>query len=166
MEPKKVLEEFQDFLAPRLDTYEQAIYLYVFRHSRLIGLDEVVIGFKSARKRMACGVGEKGKPMSEHTAYYKLQSLQSKGCIKILDSTREGRKIRLNLPSEIPGVIPAELPPSNPLALEEIDFFLPENRQAILRRENNQCFYCLRKLNPQNYVIEHVVSRPEGNNSY
>ncbi|HVA65376.1 MAG TPA: HNH endonuclease signature motif containing protein [Elusimicrobiota bacterium] len=166
MELKKILEEFQDFLAPRLDTYEQAIYLYIFRHSCLIGLDEVVIGFKSARKRMACGIGEKGKPMSESTAYEKLQSLQSKGCIEILDSTREGRKIRLKLPAEIPGVILAKSPASNPPVLEEIDFFLPQNRQAILSRENDQCFYCLRKLNPQNYVIEHVVSRPEGNNSY
>ena len=32
---------------------EQAIYLYVFRHSRLLGVEEVLIGFKSARKKMA-----------------------------------------------------------------------------------------------------------------
>ncbi len=73
--------QFQDNLAPRLDTYEQTIYLYVFRHSRLIGIDEVTIGFKSARTRMACGIGEKGKPMSEGTAYLKLASLQAKGCV-------------------------------------------------------------------------------------
>lgn len=41
--------QFQDFLAPKLDTYEQAIYLYIFRHSRMLGKPEVVIGFKSAR---------------------------------------------------------------------------------------------------------------------
>ena len=49
----RVLQEFQDFLAPKLDCYEQAIYLYLFRHSRLHGKAEVVVGFKSARKRMA-----------------------------------------------------------------------------------------------------------------
>ena len=35
MEPKQFIEQFQDFLSPKLDTYEQALYLYIFRHSRL-----------------------------------------------------------------------------------------------------------------------------------
>lgn len=70
------LLDFQDHLAPKLDTYEQAIYLYIFRHSRLVGLEEVVIGFKSARTRMACGVGQDGSPMSESTMYKKLTQLE------------------------------------------------------------------------------------------
>jgi len=162
----QVLKDFQDYLAPRLDTYEQAIYLYIFRHTQLIGLNQAVIGFKSERRRMACGVGESGKPMSENTAYSKLQSLQQKGCIVIVDSNREGRLIRLNLPSEIPGVVvlPEETLPSD---LEAEDFFkIPENRVRILEREGHRCFYCLRKLTEDNYVIEHTVSRPAGNNSY
>ncbi len=51
-------KDFQDWLAPRLDTYEQAIYLYILRHGPLQGLDAVVIGFKSARKKMAFGIGD------------------------------------------------------------------------------------------------------------
>lgn len=166
LELDRFVKEYQDYLAPRLDTYEQAIYLYVFRHSRLIGCEEAVIGFKSARRRMACGIGEKGKPMSEGTAYEKLQSLQEKGCIVILDTNREGRRIRLRLPSEIPGVVvPDELPQG--LDLEVEDFFTVEaNRRRILEREGRQCFYCLRELTAENYVIEHVVSRPAGGNSY
>ena len=74
-------------MAPKLDAYEQAIYFYLFRHTRLLDLEETVVGFKSARRRMACGIGEKGKPMSESTAYVKLQSLEQKGCIVVLDST-------------------------------------------------------------------------------
>jgi hypothetical protein len=76
MELEQFFKDFQDHLAPRLDTYEQAVYLYLFRHTRFVGLEEAVIGFKSARRRMACGVGEKGKPMSENTAYEKLRSLE------------------------------------------------------------------------------------------
>jgi len=53
-------------LAPNLDTYEQAIYLYLLRrHSRLQGADEITVGFKSARRRMAKGIGNKDTPMSE-----------------------------------------------------------------------------------------------------
>jgi len=161
----QVFKDFQDFLAPRLDTYEQAIYLYLFRHSRLIGLDEVVVGFKSARRRMACGVGEKGKPMSEHTAYEKLQSLQQKGCIAILDTNRQGRRLRVHVPSEIPGVVRGDEPLALP-DLEEQDFFAEDNRERILAREGQRCFYCMRDLHGDNYVIEHVVSRPQGNGSY
>ena len=54
---REFFEHFQDHLAPKLDTYEQAIYLYVFRHSRLLNLEEITIGFKSARHRLATGVG-------------------------------------------------------------------------------------------------------------
>ncbi|MBI4382161.1 MAG: HNH endonuclease [candidate division NC10 bacterium] len=166
MELEQFFKDFQDHLAPRLDTYEQAIYLYLFRHTRLVGLEEAVIGFKSARRRMACGIGEKGKPMSENTAYEKLQSLQEKGCIVILDSNREGRKIRLRLPSEISGVVVSARPAAPP-DLEMQDFFdVEENRARILTGEGHRCFYCLRQLNGENYVIEHVLSRPAGDNTY
>jgi hypothetical protein len=166
VELEQFFRDFQDHLAPRLDTYEQAVYLYLFRHTRFIGLEDAVVGFKSARRRMACGVGEKGKPMSENTAYEKLRSLAEKGCITILDSTREGRKIRLYLPFEISGVIVPEASVAPP-DIETEDFFNDEgNRDRILMREEHRCFYCLRQLNGENYVIEHVVSRPTGNNTY
>jgi hypothetical protein len=164
---KQFIEQFHDFLAPKLDTYEQALYLYIFRHSRLLGLGEVVIGFKSARARMACGIGEKGKPMSENSAYEKLQSLKSKGCIDIVTTERTGRRLRLRLPAEIPDLVTEPPDEASAVGIEEMDFFsTPENRPLILERESHRCFYCMRNLNAENYVIEHVVSRPEGNNSY
>ena len=166
MDLQQFIAEFQDHLAPKLDTYEQAIYLYIFRHSRLIGLTEVTIGFKSARSRMACGIGEHGKPMSENTAYVKLRSLESKGAISILRTEHTGRLISLHLPNEIPGLIPS---PENAakINVEEMDFFeVPENRLLILKRENSRCFYTLEKLDERNFVIDHVVSRPDGDNSY
>lgn len=159
--------QFQDHLAPKLDTYEQALYLYIFRHTRLIGKDEAVIGFKSARVRMACGVGAKGTPMSESSAYEKLMSLASKGCVKIIGTERAGRRLHLNLPDEVPGIIPELANEASLLSIEDLDFFeMPENRTAILERESYRCFYCLRAINSDSYVIEHVVSRPAGNNSY
>lgn len=166
MDLEVFIREFQDFLAPKLDTYEQAIYLYIFRHSRFLDKTEATFGFKSARSRMACGVGEKGKPMSETTAYLKLNSLQQKGAIEILRTEHTGRLIKLNLPSEISGLIP-EPTPVKELNLEEMDFFeVPENRQMIFERENRRCFYTLRPIDEKNFVIDHIVSRPTGDNSY
>lgn len=166
MDVVQFVKDFQDHLAPRLDTYEQAIYLYVFRHSRLIGLEEVTIGFKSARSRMACGIGEKGTPMSEGSAYKKLQSLHAKGAISIIRTEHTGRLLRLNLPSEIPCVIPAPSTKEE-VSIEDMDFFeVPENRLLILARESHRCFYTLAQLDDKNFIVEHVVSRPSGNNGY
>ncbi len=166
MDPKLVIEQFHDHLAPTLDTYEQAIYLYLLRHSRLQGVEEIVVGFKSARRRTAFGVGEKGKPMAERTCYDKLRSLGSKGCVELVSSEREGTRVLVRLPSEISGLIKSPLQAA-PIALENMDFFgVPENRRAILDREDGRCFYCQRVVNQANHVIEHVVSRPGGDDGY
>lgn len=158
--------QFQDHLAPRLDTYEQALYLYAVRHSRLVGLTDVVIGFKSARAAMAFGIGKAGTPMSERVCYEKLRSLEKKGYVQILGTEHAGTKLRVLLPSEVPGLLPGEAS-APPLSLEAMDFFeVPENRLLIFRREAGRCFYCLRSIDEKNHVVEHAISRPNGDNSY
>lgn len=166
MDAKRFLEQFQDYLSPKLDTYEQVIYLYVVRRSRLRGECEAVIGFKSARRQIALGIGTAGSPMSEKTCYDKLRSLEKKKCLEIIGTEHLGTRVRVALPDEIPGLITTAQPLA-PISLEEEDFFeIAASRQRILKREGNRCFYCLRVLNEQNYVIEHVRSRPQGDNSY
>jgi len=166
MDLKAFIKGFQDHLAPKLDTYEQAIYLYVFRHSRFEGKNDIVIGFKSARSRMAFGIGQDGSAMSENQSRKKLRSLQSKGCLQVLGVERAGTRIRLNLPSEIPGII-ARSDAAKIATLDEMDFFSePALRELIIKREGSRCFYCLKTLEPDTYVIEHVTSRPSGDNSY
>ena len=166
MDLQIVIEEFQDYLAPTLDVYEQAVYLYIFRHSRLLGLSEATIGFKSARLKIALGKGQEGARMAENTCYEKLRSLEAKGCLRVLGTERGGTRVRLNLPSEIPDLIPPAQHAAA-ITLEEMDFFsVPAHRLAIFQREHGKCFYCLRGLEPTSYVIEHVVPRPEGSNTY
>ena len=115
---------------------------------------------------MAFGVGAKGTPMADNTCYEKLQSLKAKGCLQILGTERDGQRLHLFLPSEIEGLIPPEQVVAV-LSIEEMDFFaVAENRPLILNREGNKCFYCRRTIDSSNYVIEHVMSRPDGNNSY
>lgn len=158
--------QFQDHLAPKLDAYEQAIYLYVFRHGRLLGLEEVTIGLKSARHRLAMGAGQKGKAMSENTAYEKLASLQEKGYITVVRTNHTGRVLRLHLPCEISGLLPLDEPEIQ-VDIEQMDFFnVPENRVLLLEREHFKCFYTLQSLDKDNFIVEHVVSRPMGDNSY
>jgi 5-methylcytosine-specific restriction endonuclease McrA len=166
MDSTEFLILFHDYLAPKLDTYEQAIYLYVIRHSRLVGLDSVTIGFKSARAALASGTGEAGKSMSETTVYGRVQSLMQKGCFESVESTSKGSLIKPRLPNEIENLIPPSVE-EKVQDIEDMDFFNDvENRILILKRENYQCFYTLKRLTADNFVIDHVVSRPNGTNSY
>jgi hypothetical protein len=166
-ELREFFQQYQDYLAPKLDTYEQAIYFYIFRHTRFIGQDEAVIGFKSARARLATGIGEGGKPMSESSNSSRIASLQRKGCITVVQTEHKGRRIRCHLPKEISGIIPHNPSTPDEIDLESIDFFNDEeNRLAILKREGFRCFYTLKSIDENSFVVEHVVSRPNGNNGY
>ena len=132
----QVFAQFQDHLAPRLDVYEQAIYLYVLRHTVIEGKREEIIGFKSARKKLAFGVGKAGTPPSEEGIVYdKLKSLEAKGCIRVAGSERSGTRVQIVLPSEIPNLVPVATRAA-PIDFEALDFFaVPENRKLILERE-------------------------------
>jgi len=162
------IKEIIDFAEPKMDVYEFAIYMYLIRYTRLLGKNDGLFGFKSIRKTMVIGVGEKGTPMSEGTCYRKLKSLEIKGFIKTIASEHKGQRIQVYYPSEIDGFVIDDIDNKKPeLDIEEIDFFeIPENRIKILDRDNWECFYCFTKLTEDNYVLEHVISRPEGKNTY
>lgn len=64
------------------------------------------------------------------------------------------------------GIIPSHVSEVLKLDIESVDFFAAENRSYILNKENHRCFYCQRAINKETYVIEHVISRPAGNNTY
>src|ERR1700681_3002146 len=102
----QIFAQYQDHLAPRLDVYEQAIYLYVLRHTVIEGKREETIGFKSARKKLAFGIGKAATPPSEGIIYEKLRTLETKGCIKVVGSERSGTRVQIVLPSEIPNLVP------------------------------------------------------------
>jgi len=160
------LQAFSDHVAPNLDVYEQAIFIYLLRHSYLEGSDSLVIGLKSARKKMGFGAGDASRPMSEATITKKVQSLEAKGLIQKSGSGRSGTRLTVLKPTETSFFSVASQPPIQQ-DIEEIDFFDdPVGREAILRREGGRCFYCFASLDKDNYVMEHVVSRPVGDGSY
>lgn len=163
---RKFVADYQDYGAPLLDVYEQAIYIYIVRHTFLNDVEEAVIGFKSARKKMAFGTGKAGTPPSETIVYEKLRGLERKGFVTIVASERTGTRIRLMSPFLNEGLRPKRH--SSPyIEIENADFFEnPSNRKLILKRECHRCFYCSAALDENNYVIEHVISRPLGDNSF
>ena len=161
MDAKQFLIEFHDHLAPRLDTYEQAIYLYLVRHIRLEGQQQATVAFKSARRRLATGIGESGKPMSESTVRKKIRSLEKKRVVKVVDVTHRGLVFEVRLPTEI-GIVPAD-DRTEEVDIDNLDFLSdPNYRVTILEREERRCFYTLVELNENNFVIDHVVATSRG----
>jgi HNH endonuclease len=162
----KFLRDFVDHASPKLDTYEQAIYLLLVRRTYLEGLTETVLPVQSAAGRTALGIAKKGARISRDVYRKKLQSLERKGFVRIAGTEYRGTRIRVLLPSDVPGIVP-DIPPKSHIDLETLDFFaVPKLRDSIFAREGGTCFYCRTCLNDNNRVIDHLVSRPKGDNSY
>jgi hypothetical protein len=160
------IKQYVDFVVPRLTTYEQAIYLYIVRHSRLLGRPEITIGFNAAARKNAFGLGRTGATMASHACRDTLRSLQAKGLVSIVSSDHDGFRLSPRLPSEVPGIVPD---PAGKISVDPLtlDFFeAADNRELILEREGNACFYCLRLLDERTFVIEHIRPRAEAGSSY
>lgn len=166
MDARTALEQFQDHLAPQLDVYEQAVYLYALRHSRLVGKPNVTIELKDVQHKIAKGLGRRGSRLTPQTCLNKLKSLDAKGCVELAASNRRSVDIHVLLPSEMPDVVTGEAPAVAP-DLDGVDFVtVAENRRRILKRDDGRCFYCRKKINESNSVIDRASPRPAGDNGY
>ena len=158
---ENTIKEIEDYLIPylNLDTYEKSLYYHLFRHTRLIGKNETLFVISHAPSKVG---------ITDYSAREKIRKLDKKGCIKIKETTRDGLLVELFLPNEIEGCINEKVHEKIVIDIEEIDFFKNnEYRILILNRENYKCFYCYKKIQKENYVLDHVTSQVNGgNNSY
>ena len=166
IDARTAIEQFQDYLAPQLDVYEQAVYLYILRHSRLIGKPRLKVELKTVRHQIAKGLGRRGSRIGAATCLEKLRSLDAKGCISLSTSCEAAPTVRVFIPSEIPGLVES-IGGECTADLDSMDFFNDAtNRRRVLKREDGRCFYCRRKLSDSNTSIDHVSPRPSGDNGY
>ena len=162
---EEILIEIQDKLVPILDSYEQAIYHYIFRHTYLAGVQTCL--FTTNTAEIGLGIGDNSKQPSSKTRSKKLRSLESKGCIQIIERSNRGITVKLLLPSEIPSIQVQEVKTEN-FDIEKLDFFKDRRLlKSILDREDNRCFYTGRKITDKNCYLDHVIPQVNsGNNSY
>ena len=139
----KNLIDIQDFLVPKLDTYEQAIYHYILRHTYLIGQDSTLFSTRSAE--IGLGSGVDGNTPSGNQKSKKLRSLELKGAVKILERSHKGILVQIVLPKDVDGLIYASTQPE--LEIESLDFYKDKRLLvSILEREGYKCFYTGKKL--------------------
>lgn len=149
------IAEVSDRLIPQLhlDPYEQVLYWYLFRQTHLSDAVEATISYAAIKR--AIGV-------TKTAATRRLRSLEEKGCIKVVDKGWGGTKVSVFIPERILGLSAAS-GEAQPVDIEAINFFAQEKyRDAILQREGNTCFYCLRKLSTENCALDHLVPQSDG----
>jgi HNH endonuclease len=157
---EQVYSDVEDILAPSLglDPWERVLYYHLLRHTRLKGQNSGM--FAVAPLSKAVGI-------SDFKVRDVLRSLHRKGCARIEDRSRNGHLVAVLLPSEIPGLQrPSE--EFTPLDIESLDFFT-ERRYlaALLARENNMCFYCMKQLAEATCELDHLIPQAEKlDNSY
>ena len=110
-----VLKQCEDHLFSRmqLSTRERALYYHLLRHTHAEGKTTALFALLPLAQALA---------VAESSAREDIRSLNDKGCIRIEDRSRQGHRVRVLLPEEIEGVIPAAA--SAPAVdLEQLDFF-------------------------------------------
>ena len=150
-----VLADIEDRLFPtlRLDVWERTIYYHLLR--RTLDTDTNTVQIALAPAARATG-------MSEAKIRTAIRSMATKGCVRIEDRGKNGHVVRLLLPHEIERVRVDALA-EVPLCIEDIDFY--EDRRyvgAILRREDDACFYCTRIVTAETVALDHVIAAVEG----
>ncbi|MCL4523984.1 MAG: HNH endonuclease [Acidobacteria bacterium] len=151
----QVCKDIEDHLVPylRLGSGERAMYYHLLRHSRAEGKRVLQI----SKRVLARNVGTSATTVHGH-----LRALEQKGCVKIVERNLAGHSIEVLTPAEIPGCVRAGMA-AEVVAVEGADCFKNERlRAAILRREQNACFYCLRPMATGAAVFDHVVASAQG----
>jgi len=153
----QVYRDVEDHLVPglRLSMSERAVYYHLLRHSLVEGRRIVHISKRSLYRGVGCAF---------MTAHRGLHLLEQKGCLRIRERGRSGHTIEVLTPSEVP----ACARPGPATEWGTADCFKSERmRAAILRREQDACFYCLRRLPAGAAMFDHAVPLVAGgDNSY
>ena len=157
----EVMKDFVDYLMPELKPHESAVYIFLLRKSHLdSGSQSVRVGQRSTAPQY--GRGKEASAPSRNQLIKQLKSLESKGCIAIGNTNREGTLYTVLLPREI-GLVKAKLDTITSTQPEIDDYFTtPSRRKEIFERDNWCCGYCGERVNEANATLDHVVPQRLG----
>lgn len=156
----------EDWLIPalRLNTHERALYYHLLRHTRLRGRRRV----RMSRRQAARATG-----LSTATARHYLRQLVRKRCIRFAERSLRGALLEVFLPVEVAARWPRSLRRLHHEERRDVAgqprawprrAHTPgaELRAAIFRRERGRCFYCRRRLDARDWVLDHVAPAARG----
>lgn len=157
---EQVYADIEDLLGPGLDLdpWERVLYYHLLRHTRLKGKESGTFAVAPLSNAV---------PLSDFKVRDVLRSLHRKGCIRIEDRSRNGHLVHVLLPAEVPGLSRPGVQPA-PVDIELLDFFTGRRYvEALLLRERDACFYCLRQVAKESCELDHLIPQMKDlNNSY
>ena len=95
--------------------------------------------------------------MSDWSIRADIRALHSRHCLEIVERSQAGHLVRVFLPTEIEGAFPSDTP-AQPVDIESLDFFSGRRfLSALMEREGDSCFYCMRSVRVDTCALDHVV---------
>jgi hypothetical protein len=155
MDAAFIIKQCEDHLFPalKLSVRERVLYYHLLRHTHFEGKPAALVAILPLANAMG---------VAESSAREDIRTLNERGCIKIEDRSRNGHLVRVLLPEEIEGVAPKSAPLVE-LELDGLDFYSGRRfLAALLAREGNRCFYCLKSVRSESCELDHVMSRANG----
>jgi len=156
----ETIQHIEDHLVKKLslDPWERVLYYHLLRHTHVLGKQKAVFSIATVAKSSG---------LSESKVRDSFRSLNRKGCLRIENRSGKGHVIHVLLPVEVDGVVPV-LQPEQHVDIESIDFYKDRRYiSALLKREANLCFYCLREVSADSCHHDHVKPQVDAaDNSY
>jgi hypothetical protein len=148
----RIWAALEDRLYPqrRLSPADRALYAHLLRHSRLAG---------RRRVRMTMGSLARGAGLCHSTARRRLKELERQGCVRMGPPGRRGVEVEVLLPDEVL----SQPAPAEP-RLRRLAYPDRALRRAVMTRDGDRCFYCLRELKREG-VLDHVIPLAAGGRS-
>lgn len=167
-EVKKIIEQYVDYLLPDLTPYEATMYIFLLRHSYIKdGAMEMRSGKRTIGAKLGGARGRGGSSRTRSTAFSHVtelvKGLETKGCIRIGDTNRDGTLYNVLLPEAIPFV--REKLAIKQVATEKDYFTDPEKRKMLFERDKWLCCYCGEKVTSDNATLDHLVPQHSGGES-
>jgi hypothetical protein len=159
---KQLIQDFVDYLMPALTPYESSFYIFLLRLSLLQdGSEQVRIGKRTIAESF--GSGAQGAEISYKQVTKVLQNLESKGCIVIGDTIRDGTMYTVVQPRDIP-LVKEKIEAQAPIDEDEDFFTNPDKRILLFERDSWTCRYCGDRVTKDNATIDHYVPQSKGGN--
>src|SRR5258706_480980 len=161
IDAEQVWKDFEDRLASQLNfsVTDRAVYSHLFRHSRL----ERKLRFRFSMSWLAGRIR-----LSEKTTRQSVRRLIARGVLRLVErSCQAHHVVCVRLPQEVRALRAAKTAAhgsartSRGAAFAETDFLQTQAlRRAIHAREGGRCFYCLRRLIPNDGASTTSSRRP------
>jgi DNA-binding PadR family transcriptional regulator len=154
-----VLKEVIDFILPALAPYEFSLYLLLLRRSHLeTGAHNLQIGKRTLAELFGQGT-RSAKPNYQQVSDV-LNNLETRGYIRVGETTREGTFYQVRLPREISEIRSKFVVEASIIAR---DYFNdPDGRREIFERDQWTCQYCGEQLRPETATLDHFIPQCKG----